>query len=395
MVGLFIVAALLIVALVAFIVLAMLASSYYLGPYARSTKHYFLHTLRSPHALLQHRLGAAITDAYNKGCVWALFDVRMPHDDTDSILADCVAVASDGIHVFSVVSGRISVAGDAEGETWLIQPKKSVEDDTSLMDNRWIHAKTVAQAVVSYLGLDASRAAAVFPHVVLGKHVDATNLSVDEDTAILALRDVRKMLESRSQGDVVFDSDTRKQLARMLRAAVQVDTIDPDGEGIKALAERTGEKVLSAVRGGRDEAVDADILRRADKIATMKQDFDGVSWDRIIELGDRMMLEDDADARADYNAEIRLIARANLSLSYRLGIPLGPTSVENESGSATNPLAIGSNEERGWTRSIVNEALDDSPSEDTLPELGESDFLKEPVREFSLDPRADVEDQQS
>lgn len=191
-----------------------------------------------------------------------------------------------------------------------------------------------------------------------------------------------------------LDAAERLRVARLLKANVQTAPVDLDGDKISVMAARAGEKAYGLVHDKRDEAADADIVRRADRIASMKQDLDGVSWDRVIELSDRMMRAADYETRADLNAEIRLIARANLSLAYRLGIPLGQTRVEANEEAGAEAGASG-----GTAGALVSDnATDalalDNPQEaqrevqpiEHIPTAEGSPFLENLPRQFSFGP---------
>ncbi len=161
-----------------------------------------------------------------------------------------------------------------------------------------------------------------------------------------------------------LDISERKRLARMLRAAVQTAPVELD-DGVAAKASKAGAKALAAIQDRKDSAIDADIVRRANKIAAMKQNLDGISWDRVIDLCDRMVQETDPEARADLNAEVRLIAQANISLAYRLGIPLGQTRVAVE-----QQIADQDEEDVTWAYAELDEPAW-LPKAEGLPEINE------------------------
>lgn len=62
------------------------------------------------------------------------------------------------------------------------------------------------------------------------------------------------------------------------------------------------------------------VVREADKIASMKEDMDALSWGRVLEIA-RLLQESSGDgAGVDLANELALIAQSNLSLNARLGI---------------------------------------------------------------------------
>ena len=67
------------------------------------------------------------------------------------------------------------------------------------------------------------------------------------------------------------------------------------------------------------------IAREADKVASLKEDLDAISWGRVLEIGKQ--LQGKGAAEAELGAELVSIAQSNLSLATRLGID--PAPLEN------------------------------------------------------------------
>lgn len=70
------------------------------------------------------------------------------------------------------------------------------------------------------------------------------------------------------------------------------------------------------------------VLREADKIVSLKEDIDSLSWGRVLEIGKALLEEGVADdVRADMARELVSIAQSNLSMYVRLGIEPVPHQV--------------------------------------------------------------------
>ena len=77
------------------------------------------------------------------------------------------------------------------------------------------------------------------------------------------------------------------------------------------------------------------VAREVDRIVSMKEDVDALSWGRVLEIGKLLREPADGDAVADYARELVTIAQSNLSLATRLGIdaplttgPIMPSGIE-------------------------------------------------------------------
>lgn len=62
------------------------------------------------------------------------------------------------------------------------------------------------------------------------------------------------------------------------------------------------------------------VAREVDRIVSMKEDVDALSWGRVLEIGKLLRGPADDESRAEYARELVTIAQANLSLANRLGI---------------------------------------------------------------------------
>lgn len=70
------------------------------------------------------------------------------------------------------------------------------------------------------------------------------------------------------------------------------------------------------------------VLREADKIISLKEDIDSLSWGRVLEIGKALQEEGVADdVRVDMARELVSIAQSNLSMYVRLGIEPVPRQV--------------------------------------------------------------------
>ncbi len=68
------------------------------------------------------------------------------------------------------------------------------------------------------------------------------------------------------------------------------------------------------------------IVREADKIISLKEDVDALSWGRVLEIGKRLQdLESEGEA-GDLAREVVTIAQSNLSLEVKLGIDPVPSN---------------------------------------------------------------------
>lgn len=66
------------------------------------------------------------------------------------------------------------------------------------------------------------------------------------------------------------------------------------------------------------------IAREADKIASLKEDVDAMSWNRIMEIGRQLQSRVDRSDDVAIGTELVAIAQSNISLALRLGIDPAP-----------------------------------------------------------------------
>ena len=98
--------------------------------------------------------------------------------------------------------------------------------------------------------------------------------------------------------------------------------------GVSGKGGSSGGILRSIVQRGREESGVADLVRKADRLAASKEDFDALTWERILEIGAELEGDVQAERTAELAAELRLIARTNVSLNYRFGIAQPSAGVE-------------------------------------------------------------------
>ncbi len=139
----------------------------------------------------------------------------------------------------------------------------------------------------------------------------------------------------------------------------------------------SGGILRSIVQRGRPESTVADIVRKADRLAASKEDFDALTWDRILEIGAELERGTQVERTAELAAELRLIARTNVSLNYRFGIAQPSAGVElSPAGlvmeSSVKDLGFTS-PDPGIQEAIEQSTFFDDPNEDDTRNFDNSD----------------------
>ncbi len=393
--------ALAVIVLLAFIAIAVCASRYYVGAFARATKLDFLAMVRSPKALLQHRLAQRIGKACGKQGCDLLFNVRVPKADGTFLKADVVAVLAGGVYVLSLMQGSGRVMGKAEEPSWLMVPSRRKDEGEYLIDNALTPVRECASALSAYLQMKGIEGVAVRAAVVCAPRLDCSGLDCPDVVGFKAAMGLfgGGSGEAAAEGESAdgglaesgaaegsaegeggqLDASARRQIARTVHVwALSKEAVaTATARDATAAAQHAFDTLRGAVpQTSRADVASADLIRRADRIAAEKGDFDGMVWDRVLEIGDRLLVEPDQETRADLVAELHLIARTSVSLSRRLGIPMeaaGTSAVNELAVGATRPAAEG---EGGWSRSIVDEALKDADADAQRMDLDESDLFR-------------------
>ena len=68
------------------------------------------------------------------------------------------------------------------------------------------------------------------------------------------------------------------------------------------------------------------VAREAEKIVSLKEDMDAVSWTRVLEIGNQLQEGVDEAERVSLARELVSIAQSNRSLYTRLGLDPEPSS---------------------------------------------------------------------
>ena len=121
------------------------------------------------------------------------------------------------------------------------------------------------------------------------------------------------------------------------------------------------------------------VAREAEKIVSLKEDMDAVSWTRVLEIGNQLQEGVDEAERVSLACELVSIAQSNRSLYTRLGLDPEPSSsrvmasgIEVMEGGLAE-AAIEKRGDRGGRRPPIVEAPSIEP-EVFVEEPSEADF---------------------
>ena len=119
------------------------------------------------------------------------------------------------------------------------------------------------------------------------------------------------------------------------------------------------------------------VAREAEKIVSLKEDMDTVSWTRVLEIGNQLQENVDEAERVSLARELVSIAQSNRSLYTRLGLDPEPSSsrvmasgIEVMEGGLAE-AAIEKRGDRGGRRPpIIEETIEETVHREVMEEVG-------------------------
>lgn len=304
----------------------MCACRYYVSGYARATKRDFSAVMRDPHAREVYRTSRRLVSRDDDDTRRVLFDVAVPRENASAAYADIVLFSRQGVGALCVQEGRGSVYGDPEDEHWVMVGSGKGGDTERITVNLGAQVAAAADALRSYLLIesdsDACFEVAFAACAVFGDAVKMEHIATSEDVAVTRARDVSACL-----GEVLaqvaappLDEGAVRKMYRALKPCANAGSgAGLDGFEAPCKPETAG-WARSLIQRERGESASAELMRKADKLASSKEDFDALTWDRILDICDLLERERDPERLGELAAELRLIARTNVSLNYRFGI---------------------------------------------------------------------------
>lgn len=302
-----------IIPLTGVVLVNVLAIRYYAGAYAKATRRGFVAVVRDPHAREVYRLSRRLAAWGDGDRNRLLFDVALPRDGAPTVRADTVLVSPRGLGVFCVQEGRGSAYGDAGDGHWIVVGSAKRDGSERMVPNLGARVSEVAAALRGYLSMDATTTLPVATCAVFSDAVDVDHVEVAEEVTLSHVRDVSSPLDEalpvtadEEGGDTApsFDDADLKRRYRALRACANMPDVDADGEGAILSFERSDRLeptawLRGAVRREHEESTVAEIVRKADRLASSKEDFDALTWERVLEISNRMEGGGDAERRSD------------------------------------------------------------------------------------------------
>lgn len=378
------------------------ASLYYVSAYAKATGRGFADVMRNPHGRTVYRTSRKLAAHGDRVTDRMLFDVALPRVDASSALVDVVLVSKRGLGVFCVQEGHGSVFGDAKDDFWVLVGSRKRDGSELLVPNLSEQVCAGAAALREYLLLDETAPIQVVPCVVFANRVDFDHVQM-EGVCATHVRNVATRFEevlgepaiaavpgeATEEGDVaagsagsagsaraadsadhastaasLCDDKARRMMYRALKACANSPAAGGEGD---AQAEDVNpfdspEPIAwmrSIAHRERIDATAAGLVRKADKLASSKEDFDALTWDRILEISREIDATTDRERTAELAAELRLIARTNVSLNYRFGIAQASEGTHLSPAGLTVETRVG---EMSATRpdEQMHEALEDT-----------------------------------
>lgn len=353
---------LVVAALVAAIVVFTRAIRYYASAYARATKRDWSSVARSRHDYEVYRasrmLERAATGKVPKdaggqvpgmaGAAGAptgkapkggermrlLFDVALPCEGAVPAALDMVAITPRGVLGVMVQEGKGALAGAADAEYWLAITREGGEDSERVFPNKAVEAARALDALKGYLApADAPAPVPVCMAFVFAPGIDMSQAEFSDEVLVVSTPGAGRLLGRLPGADARLRADALKQATRALRACSNAHAGGSDGDEaggsalrrlLAARSEGAAAWARAAIADDRPSTAGGQLVRQADKLAAAKDDFDALTWDRILEIGDDLATERNPERIAELAAELRLIARTNVALNYRFGIAQAP-----------------------------------------------------------------------
>jgi hypothetical protein len=334
-----------IVVLAAVVVFNVLAIRYYLSLYARATKRSFVDVMRNKALRRRYQLARYVQKGVDRVTDRVLFDVLVPLAGAEAVLVDAVALTPRALFAFTLQEGAVGAVGAKAKDAALegAPGEVAVGAEGAAAGGSAVEATAgslpVVRALVEYLNLEGEDVACVIPLVVLNEASWTPSAGNGESAAraVFARGLAGNMRLAQEGREERLDETRRKRLYHALKACAN-STAAKTGDVIESSDAVAW--VKDVLQRRRSESVGGDLIRQADQLLSQKEDFDALTWDRIMEISREMEGVRDSERRADLAAELRLIARTNIALNFRFGIP--DQQLEGDAVPAAAPKAADS-----------------------------------------------------
>ncbi len=338
---------LLCVCLVVLVCVEALACRFYLSAYARATGRRFKETARDAHARLVYSASAAFAPRAAKSSrkrgetasiAEALkaeprmfFNVAIPLEEGACAFADIVVLTASGVEVFCAQEGPGSLYGETSDDRWLFVGLGKRDGSERFVPNASRQARLAATAIESAM-YEAGEDARVRANVVWGRLLNASQAAVDEAVRVIPCTQARKTPIGFGTADELSE-EALIAAYRLVKACSNASSGSGAQSGFGAGGARRGANSASGIaeaaslgglretlRQAYDEATTGEIVRAADKLVNDKENFDALTWQRVLQISGELESTQDFGRVVDLAGELKLIARTNISVNYRFGI---------------------------------------------------------------------------
>lgn len=325
-----------------------LACRFYLSAYARATHGRFKETVRDAHARLAYCTSrklafgggkASKKRGENTSLAAALkaeprmfFNVAIPLEDGVCAFADVVVLSSTGVEVFCVQEGPGSLYGEASDDRWLFVGFGKRDGSERFVPNASKQASLAAAAIEAAMR-DAGGDGRVRANVVWGRFLSASQAGICEAARAIPYAQLRKSPVGAEFGEGELSEDALAAAYRLAKACCNANCASGSQAGFGATGAHRGASLASGIaeavsptglretiRQAYDEATTGEIVRAADRLVNDKENFDALTWQRVLQISGELETSQDLGRIADLAGELKLIARTNISVNYRFGI---------------------------------------------------------------------------
>ena len=334
--------------LVALVCVEALACRFYLSAYARATHGRFKETVRDAHARLAYCVSrklasgggkvskkrgenASLADAL-RAEPRTFFNVAIPLDDGVCAFADVVALSSTGVEVLCVQEGPGSLYGEASDDRWLFVGFGKRDGSERFVLNASKQASLAAAAIEAAM-LDAGGDGRARANVVWGRFLNVSQTGICEAVRMIPYAQLRKTPVGVGLGEGELSEEALAAAYRLVKACCNANRASGSQAGFGAVGTHRGTSLASGfaeavspaglretIRQAYDEATTGEIVRAADRLVNDKENFDALTWQRVLQISGELEASQDLGRIADLAGELKLIARTNISVNYRFGI---------------------------------------------------------------------------
>jgi hypothetical protein len=302
--------------------------------YSVNTKRRFFEVMVNPFYRSSYRLGQRVEKIIKKRIGWVLFDLSISQPSTDpekdpppNATIDSLAITEFGAIAMFFQDYTGKIASQTEDDNWVVFESSKEDSPGDILPSPVTAVENVTALVRELFASEDMVIRQVIPIMVFRDKCDISDIQLDGDIRKVHYRQLTKELqEMQRENGALYNKEEWLAATRALVPYANSVIAKPQFS-------RKGSKDVITIAHDfvsrkNLPSTNFEFMRKASMIAAAKEEFDALTWRRILEISQELEGDCSKERKATLLAELQQVAHTNIALQYNFGATETPFNTQ-------------------------------------------------------------------